>query len=174
MGLLDQLLGDVLNQMGNAQAPQQAPQQGRMPAGMGMGAGGMGMGGAGGMAAAGGGSALLAMAMQFVSNYPGGLPALLAQFSRAGYGQQANSWVGSGQNEAIPADALSQIFGQGQMQQMGQQLGVSPNVAAGGLAALLPELVNQLTPEGRMDPRVEKAQGDDLASLMEGLRRNFG
>jgi uncharacterized protein YidB (DUF937 family) len=60
------------------------------------------------------------------------------------------------------------------MQQMGQQLGVDSNVAAGGLAALLPELVNQLTPQGRIDPQVEQAQGNDLASLMEGLRRNFG
>ena len=164
MGRLDQLLGDVLNQMGNAQAPQ----QGRMPAGMQSGMS------PGGMAAAGGGGALLAMAMQFVSNYPGGLPALLAKLSGAGYGQQASSWVGSGQNMPISPEVLSQIFGQGEMQQVGRQFGVEPNVAAGGLAALLPELVNQLTPQGRMEPEVERAQGDDLASLMEGLRRNFG
>ncbi len=157
MGLLDQLLGDVLGQMGNAQAPQQA----RMP-------------GAGGMAAAGGGGALLAMAMQFVANYPGGLPALLAKFSGAGYGEQASSWVGTGQNMPISPEVLSQIFGQGEMQQVGRQFGVEPTVAAGGLAALLPELVNQLTPQGRVEPGMEKASGDDLASLMEGLRRNFG
>jgi uncharacterized protein YidB (DUF937 family) len=163
MGLLDQLLGDVLGQMTNGQAPQQA----RAP---GMGAGMS----PGGMAAAGGGGALLGMAMQFVANYPGGLPALLAKLSGAGFGQQASSWVGTGQNVPISPDVLAQVFGQGQIQQMGQQFGVEPNVAAGGLAALLPELVNQLTPQGRIEPGMEQASGDDLASLMEGLRRNFG
>jgi uncharacterized protein YidB (DUF937 family) len=154
MGLLDQVLGDVLGQLGNNTAPQsQSPN-------------------AAGMA---GGGALLAMAMQFISSYPGGLPALLSQFSRAGYGQQADSWVGSGQNMPISPDVLGQIFGQGQIQQMGRQFGVEdPNVAAGGLAALLPELVNQLTPQGRVDPQLQNANGDELASLMEGLRRNFG
>jgi uncharacterized protein YidB (DUF937 family) len=153
MGLLDQVLGDVLGQMGNA-APQAQTQN------------------AAGMA---GGSALLAMAMQFVSNYPGGLPALLSQFTRAGYGQQADSWVGKGQNMPITPDVLGQIFGQGQIQQMGRQFGVEDgNVAAGGLAALLPELINQLTPQGQMEPQLQKASGDELASLMEGLRRNFG
>jgi uncharacterized protein YidB (DUF937 family) len=154
MGLLDQVLGDVLGQLGNSAAP---PSQSPNAAGM------------------AGGSALLAMAMKFVSNYPGGLPALLSQFSRAGYGQQADSWVGSGQNMPISPDVLGQIFGQGQIQQMGRQFGVEdPSVASGGLAALLPELINQLTPQGRVEPQIQNASGDELASLMEGLRRNFG
>ncbi len=146
MGLLDQVLGDVLGQLGNSAAP---PSQSPNAAGM------------------AGGSALLAMAMKFVSN--------LSQFSRAGYGQQADSWVGSGQNMPISPDVLGQIFGQGQIQQMGRQFGVEdPSVASGGLAALLPELINQLTPQGRVEPQIQNASGDELASLMEGLRRNFG
>lgn len=158
MGLLDQVLGDVLGQMGQG-GRQAAPAAG-------------GAGTAAGMA---GGGALLAMAMQFVSNYPGGLPALLSQLSGAGYGKQADSWVGTGQNMPISPDVLSQIFGKGQIQDMGRQFGVEdPSVAAGGLAALLPELVNQLTPQGRMEPQVERASGDELASLLDGLRRNFG
>lgn len=164
MGLLDQVLGDVLGQMGNAQ-----------PRGAGMNAGSMGGSGLGAAAGAGAGGALLAMAMQFVSNYPGGLPALLSQLSGAGYGKQADSWVGAGQNMPISPDVLSQVFGQGRIGEMGRQFGVEdPNVAAGGLAALLPELVNQLTPQGQMEPQVQNASGDELASLLDGLRRNFG
>lgn len=159
MALLDELLGGVLGQMGQQQG---SPMGRAAPSGMGAAAG------------AGLGGSLLAMAMQFVANYPGGLPALLSQFSRAGYGEQANSWVSEGQNQPISADVLSQIFGQGTLQQMGQQFGVDPQVAAGGLAGLLPEIVNQLSPQGQLEPRVQSAQGDELASLLDGLRRNFG
>lgn len=158
MGLLDELLGGVLGQMN--------PQQGASV--------GQGAAPGAGAAGAGAGGALLAMAMQFVANYPGGLPALLSQFSKAGYGAQADSWVGRGQNQPIPADVLGQIFGQGRIEQAGQQFGVDPGMAAGGLASLLPEIVNQLTPGGEVEPRLQQAQGDELASLLQGLQRNFG
>ena len=152
MGLLDQVLGDVLGGMNGQAAPKGGP-------------------GAAGMA---GGSALLAMAMQFVANYPGGLPALLAKLSGAGYGKQADSWVGTGQNMPISPDVLSQIFGQSQLGSVGKQFGVDESTAAGGLAALLPELVNQLTPQGSVEPRLQQATGDDLGALLESVRRNFG
>ncbi len=158
MGLLDQMLGDVLGQM-NGQTNGQSGQSAARGAN------------AAGMA---GGSALLAMAMQFVANYPGGLPALLAKLSGAGYGKQADSWVGKDQNQPISPDVLSQIFGQSQVGSVGKQFGVDESTAAGGLAALLPELVNQLTPQGRLEPHVEQATGDDLGALLQSVTRNFG
>lgn len=151
MGLLDQVLGGVLGQMNGQQAP-----QGANTAGM------------------AGGGALLAMAMQFIANYPGGLPALLAKLNGAGYGQQADSWVGTGQNQPIAPEDLAQIFGKSQVGSVGQQFGVDEGTAAGGLAALLPEIVNQLTPQGHVEPHVQQASGDDLGALLDGLRRNFG
>jgi uncharacterized protein YidB (DUF937 family) len=158
MGLLDQVLGDVLAQSGG--------NAGRARPGAASGAGAAQMAG---------GGALLAMAMQFVSNYPGGLPALLSQLTGGGQSRQVDSWVGAGQNEPISPDVLSQIFGQGRIEDAGRQFGVEdPRLAAGGLAALLPELVNQLTPQGKLEPQVENASGDELASLLDGLRRNFG
>src|SRR5215831_17968854 len=43
----------------------------------------------------------------------GGLGALLQQMEQAGLGDEARSWVGTGQNKPISPDALSQIFGEG-------------------------------------------------------------
>jgi uncharacterized protein YidB (DUF937 family) len=114
------------------------------------------------------------MAMQFIANYPGGLPALLGKLSGAGYGKQADSWVGTGQNLPISPEVLSQIFGQSQVGNAAQQFGVDETTAAGGLAALLPELVNQLTPQGRLEPQVEQATGDELGALLASVTRNFG
>lgn len=92
------------------------------------------------------------------------LEAILGQFTQAGLGQQAQSWVGTGQNMPISPDQLSQVFGQGQIQQWAQQLGASPEQTAGGLSAALPEMINQLTPKGQV------GQGADLEGLLGMLR----
>ena len=43
----------------------------------------------------------------------GGLQGVLGKFQQAGYGEQAQSWIGTGPNMPIDAGALSQIFGPG-------------------------------------------------------------
>jgi len=41
----------------------------------------------------------------------GGLGGLLGQLESAGFGEQARSWVSTGQNQPVPADALGRVFG---------------------------------------------------------------
>lgn len=94
----------------------------------------------------------------------GGLGAIVEQFTRSGFGQQAQSWVGTGQNMPISAEDLMKVFGQGQMQQWGQQLGMSPQETAGGLSSVLPQLIDQLTPKGQV------TQGSEFESLLGALR----
>ena len=57
---------------------------------------------------------MIQMALQMLQQN-GGIEGLLAKFQQAGMGQQAQSWIGTGQNMPISPDALSQIFGQGQL-----------------------------------------------------------
>ena len=111
---------------------------------------------------------LLDLAVSFVQNYPGGLSGLVQQFTNAGYGQQARSWVGTGQNMQISPDDLVQALGHGNVQSMGQQVGLPAQATSGGLAALLPMLVDQLTPKGQVDDQT------DLASALSTLRGKLG
>ena len=111
---------------------------------------------------------LLDMAMNFVQSYPGGLPGLIQKFTSAGYGQQVNSWVGTGQNMQISADDLSRVLGQGNMQSMEQKAGLPAQSVSGGLAALLPVLIDQLTPKGQVDDKT------DLTSALSSLRGRLG
>ena len=60
----------------------------------------------------------------------GGLGGLLEQMQRAGYGEQARSWVGTGQNMPISPDVLGQIFGQGGIEEIARQAGVTPQEAS--------------------------------------------
>ena len=89
----------------------------------------------------------------------GGLAKLVSQFSAAGLGNEADSWVGTGENKPITADHVKQALSEEQIAQVAQQLGVSNDEAAAALARVLPEAVNELTPAGQVpdQAQVDKA-----------------
>jgi uncharacterized protein YidB (DUF937 family) len=98
----------------------------------------------------------------------GGLGGLLEQMARAGYGDQARSWVGRGQNMPITPDALEQIFGHGGLAEIARQAGVSEADASRGLSQLLPEVVDRVTPNGEMPDL------DQLTASVNDLSRRLG
>ena len=109
---------------------------------------------------------LMLIALQLLQQN-GGLQGMLSKFQQAGYGSQADSWVSTGQNMRISADALQQVLGQGQLGQIAQQLGMSQGDAAGGLASMLPQMVDQMTPQGQVP-----ADHDDIvAQALELLNK---
>ena len=109
---------------------------------------------------------MIQMALQ-VLQQNGGIEGLLAKFQQAGMGQQAQSWIGTGQNMPISPDVLAQIFGQGQLGQIAQQMGMSQEQAAGGLAQALPGVVDHMTPGGE----IPAEQNDLVAQALEILQR---
>jgi len=144
MGLLDELLGGMMGQMGGQPGgrAQAAPQTG---------------------------NALLDLVMQFVQSYPGGLPALLQAFSQAGYGNQAASWVGTGQNLPITADQVQAALGSDTVRQLAERAGVSPDLAASLLTAVLPTVIDRLTPGGSIPQHSLLTEG--LSILQATLRQ---
>lgn len=98
----------------------------------------------------------------------GGLDALKQKFDGQNLGNIVASWIGKGQNQPITGDQVSQVFGQNQIQELARQVGISPGDAAGGLARVLPGLVDQLTPDGTSVGGQMLEQG--LAKLLGGLR----
>ena len=78
----------------------------------------------------------------------GGLGGLLSQFQQAGLGHVAESWVGSGPNQSVSPDQLSQVLGQNRVQDMATQAGMAPNDMLAQLSHMLPSAVDKLTPQG--------------------------
>jgi uncharacterized protein YidB (DUF937 family) len=99
----------------------------------------------------------------------GGLGALLNGFQQAGLGDHVASWVGTGQNMPISADDVSKVLGHDAVAQIAQQAGVSHGDASAGLAALLPQLVDHLTPNGKMPEGGQLEAG--LGELLQHLGR---
>jgi uncharacterized protein YidB (DUF937 family) len=86
--------------------------------------------------------------LQMINNHPGGLPALMQSFHDKGLGEIASSWVGSGPNLPISADQIQHVLGSDAVKQLAAKAGISPDAAGSWLAALLPFLIDKLTPNG--------------------------
>jgi uncharacterized protein YidB (DUF937 family) len=80
----------------------------------------------------------------------GGLNDLLKQFTEAGHAEAAQSWVGNGPNQPISTDDLAKALGSDQIGTLMAHTGLSRQDLLAGLSQHLPEVVDQLTPDGRL------------------------
>jgi uncharacterized protein YidB (DUF937 family) len=84
----------------------------------------------------------------------GGLPGLVQRFDRQGLGPLIGSWLGQGENLPISGPQLQAVLGEQRLAQAAQRLGLPPAAAAATLAAVLPAVVDRLTPHGALEPRL--------------------
>jgi uncharacterized protein YidB (DUF937 family) len=88
----------------------------------------------------------------------GGLGNLVKQMQQNGYGRQAQSWVGHGENETIPPDDLGKALGADDIDMLTKQTGMDRDELLSGLSQHLPNFVDQLTPEGRVPTEEEASE----------------
>lgn len=98
----------------------------------------------------------------------GGVAELLAQFKGAGYADTVDSWVSTGPNKDLSPQALESVFGHDRLGAMAQEAGLPQNDLMAGLARLLPEVINGLTPQGRL-PAQDGGMNQMLASVLGSL-----
>jgi len=111
---------------------------------------GAAMGGQGG-AGGGGNAALLNAVVGMLGNDSahGGLGGLVAKFQQSGLGDVVASWISTGQNMPVSADQLRGALGDDTLGQLARQTGTSHADVLGQLTQLLPQVVDQLTPQGK-------------------------
>ena len=78
-----------------------------------------------------------------------GLGGLIGKLASGGV-PQVNSWVGPGANEPVPPGQLGSALGQNTLNELSQRTGMSQQELLNQLAAVLPQLINHMTPQGRM------------------------
>jgi uncharacterized protein YidB (DUF937 family) len=113
---------------------------------LGGGARGGSLGAGGGL----GGNPMLRMLLPLVASMlmNGGLQKILSRLQAQGKGAQADSWVGKGPNEPVGADDVRRAIDKQDLDRISQQLGVSQDEAAEAVAQVLPDVVDQATPDG--------------------------
>jgi hypothetical protein len=82
------------------------------------------------------------------------------QTERIRIANQVNSWIGTGNNKAVDANQISSALGGDVLKNIASKLGISHEEAAHSVAGALPEMVDRLTPNG-------KIESDDI--LQSGL-----
>ncbi len=99
----------------------------------------------------GSGHPMMGSLANMVLQHEGGLNGLVQSFQNQGLSDVVGSWVGTGQNLPISADQLQNVLGQGRVAEIAQSMGLSHSDALQQLTQALPQLVDQLTPNGHVD-----------------------
>ncbi|WP_405786742.1 YidB family protein [Streptomyces sp. NBC_01367] len=119
-----------------------------------------GSGGQGGSAGGGAGAAgnvlgaLLGALMGGVGGSQAGgsnpLGGLMDMLTKSGLADQAQSWIGTGDNQAVSGAQIAGALPDEALQKAAAQAGVSPQEAADQIAQALPTAVDKLSPEGQL------------------------
>lgn len=94
----------------------------------------------------------------------GGLAGLVQAFQKNGLGEIVNSWVSTGQNMPVSPQQIEQGLGSDVLRQLASKAGLSPQDASAQLSDLLPNLIDKLTPNGK----IEADPLEQLLKLVQG------
>jgi uncharacterized protein YidB (DUF937 family) len=109
-------------------------------------------------------SDLLGGVMTLINN-AGGLQGILQQLQASGIADQVASWIGTGENAPVSGNQIADALGADKVTQIAQHAGIEPEHAATGLAQLLPQIIDKLTPGGQVPQNELLEQG---LSLLRG------
>jgi uncharacterized protein YidB (DUF937 family) len=89
-----------------------------------------------------------ALSKLFSSN--GGMQGITSKLSQNGMGQEVQSWIGHGQNQPVSGDQIQGALDRSSINELARQTGQTPEQASSQVAQVLPERMNQATPQGQM------------------------
>ena len=95
----------------------------------------------------------------------GGLAGIVQAFQKNGLGDIVNSWVSTGKNLPVTPDQISRAWGAIYLSQFAGKAGVSADAASTQLSSLLPDVIDKVTPNGK----VESGGIDQLLKMFPGI-----
>lgn len=90
---------------------------------------------------------------------PGGLDVLVNQFRQSGLEDVINSWIGTGQNQAISPNELRDALGQKTVNDLSRRSGAPQDDLLSQLSKYLPVVIDRLTPNGQMPSQADLRSG---------------
>jgi len=80
----------------------------------------------------------------------GGLTGMVETFKSKGLGGAGASWISTGQNQPISSEQIQRALGGERIEWIAEKIGAPKEDVASGLAKLLPEVIDKLTPDGKI------------------------
>lgn len=105
-------------------------------------------------------------------NQVGGLDGLMTNARAVGLERAVASWIGSGSNEGVTPLQVENLLGQNVIQAAAQRLGFNASQMMPLLAQFLPQIIDTLTPNGRVDQGANSADGLDLGGAVAAVLGN--
>jgi len=87
-----------------------------------------------------------------------GLGGLIEQFQKRGFGDTVDSWVNTGANKDVAPRDVSDALGGDFVDELSKRTGLSRDQVLTELSRMLPNVVDRLTPQGRMPTPQEMAR----------------
>lgn len=113
--------------------------------------------------------ALLPIVLGYIQKN-GGLSGVLSKFQSNGLNDKAQSWMSvDANNDGIDAGDVMRLFGQDEIEHACQQTGANQDEVCQGIAELLPQVVNDLTPYG--DLTSESQANEEISQILQQLGR---
>ena len=121
-------------------------------------------------------AALMPLVLSWIQRN-GGLSGALSKITGMGYENQARSWMSNHElNDNLDPHEVNRLFDEDEIRQVAAHTGANEMEVRQGLAELLPEVMNQLTPHGNLDNEAEANQEIDqiisqLSSRLSALKK---
>ncbi len=116
----------------------------------------------------GGLTAMLLPQLMAMLSKPGALDRVMGAFRDGGLGKLLQSWTGTGENLPISPDQTRAVLGEGTIAQLAKQAGAGESETAQALSGLLPQVIDKLTPRGKLPSQ------SDLGGLMSSVGKLLG
>ena len=100
----------------------------------------------------------------------GGLQNLIGQFTSKGLGDIVGSWVSTGKNLPVSGDQLQNVLGKDTIGNLASKLGMDSGALTSQLTNLLPDVVDKLTPNGKVPEGDIMGQATDLLGGLFGKK----
>jgi uncharacterized protein YidB (DUF937 family) len=120
----------------------------------------------------------LSTAVQDVFASQGGVEGLTNRLRAGGLGSAVDSWISTGSNQSVEPQQLGQALGSDTVNQLAQKSGIDGSMLLPLLAALLPQIIDFLTPGGQLPPGGGTGSmggiGDVIGSVLGGAGGSGG
>ena len=117
-------------------------------------------------------AALMPMVLSWIKRN-GGLSGALSKITGMGYEKQARSWLSTNElNDNLDPNDIIRLFDDSEIQQVAAHTGANEIEVRQGLAELLPEVMNQLTPNGNLDNEPEA--NEEIDQIISQLSSRLG